>query len=87
MWFCRRVPTFQRKLLPSSSVTLNKEAAGFSKTLVPINQTTRCHITEADNLDTGCHKNHSPHKCLLLQTLQQVGPLNIWLSSLAQPMI
>lgn len=58
MRFGRWVPTFQTKLLPSSSGTLNKEVAGFSKTLVPMYQTKRCHITKDHNLDTGWHKNH-----------------------------
>lgn len=33
---------------------MKKEAAGSSEALVPMNETTRCHVTEHHNLN--CHK-------------------------------
>jgi hypothetical protein len=68
MQFDRKVPTFQRHLLPPYLLsTLMIKTAGTSKTLITIYKSKWCHIILEDcNLDTHCHENQQ--SCMFLSS-------------------
>jgi hypothetical protein len=47
-----------------SRSSLKMETTGFSEMLVPIYQTTRCHITEDHNLNIHCHEKLTRSQCI-----------------------